>query len=202
MTPDDINVDLITFSKPKKSGEYLVSKIKCSENLQFPKMTVSADPTHKGLELEFKNQTGYNKKVYDVLVKIDKTIMNVISDKSLEWFDKKIPLDALEKMYKPFINESKINLTFETKKTEILTNFIDSKNETLGYQDIVKGSVVECIAQMKYIVFSKETSFVVWQVDCVKLHKKINRVPRYGFIEDPDDNHTNSDDEVEIYSFF
>ena len=211
---ESCNPELFTFTKPKKHGEYLICKVKYPENdtitLQFPKMTISSEPTTKAIELEFKNDTGYNKKVYNFLSKIDDHVIEQITTKSEEWFDKKIPLDAVSQMYKKFIKSPKtsennctLNFNFMLKKKELLTLFVNSKNEPIDFTDLKKGSTVECIAQMKYIVFSKDSSFVTWDITCAKLHKRINRVPKFGFVEDPEDQQIDSDDEdIEIHTFF
>jgi hypothetical protein len=206
--------ETLTFSKPKKHGDYFISKVKCSENgsltVQFPRMTISSEPTNKGMELEFKNDQGYNKKVYTFLSKVDDFVLQYIFEKSEEWFGKKIPLEAVTQMYNKFIKSPKtlennctLNFNFIVKKNEFLTELVNSKNEQIDFTDLKLGSTIEPIAQMKYIIFSKDTSFVTWEISCAKLHKRIQRVPKFGFIEDPDDQAVESEDEeVEIHTFF
>ena len=58
---------------------------------------------------------------------------------------------------------------------------------------------------MKYIVFSKDSSFVQWEILTGKMEKKVLKVPKNGFVEDPEDRdipEDDSDDEPEINSFF
>ena len=57
---------------------------------------------------------------------------------------------------------------------------------------------------MKYIVFTKDSCFVNWEICTAKLHKKIERVPKFGFIEDPTDtnNSENESEEENITTFF
>ena len=211
---ESYNLESITFTKPKKHGDYLVSKVKYPETnsviVQFPRMTISSDPTTKAIELEFKNDRGYNKKMYDFLSKVDDFVVDQIASKSLEWFDKSIPVEAVTKMYNKFIKSPKtsengctINFNFLQKKNELLTELINSKNEPIDFTDLTKGSTLECIAQMKYLIFSKESSFVVWEATCAKLHRRINRVPKFGFVDDPDDQQiADSDEDIEIHTFF
>ena len=93
---ESYNLELITFTKPKKQGDYYICKIKYPDSetggvtIQFPKMTISSEPTSKKIELEFKNEIGYNKKIYNFLSTMDDYIIEKITDKSEEWFDKKI----------------------------------------------------------------------------------------------------------------
>lgn len=213
---ESYTLESFSFTKPKKHGDYLVSKIKYPDSesgnvvVQFPKMTISSDPTTKAIELEFKNERGYNKKVYDFLSKVDDFVIEKVVANSEDWFGKSIPLEAVNKMYSKFIKSPKtsengctINFNFLQKKNEMLTELINSKNEKIDFTDLAKGCTVECIAQMKYLIFSKENSFVIWEVTCAKLHKRINRVPKFGFIDDPDDQQNDDDDDdIEIHTFF
>ena len=67
--------DTFIFSKPRKNRntEVMVCKIKNKNNdqviLQFPKMTLVSDyhQKDKSIELEFLNEVGYNKKIYNFL---------------------------------------------------------------------------------------------------------------------------------------
>ena len=205
---DTFDLDSFIFSKPKKykNSEVMVCKIKNKNNepvlVQFPKMLVNE--YSKFVELEFINETGYNKKVYNFLSKLDEFVIEYISTHSEEWFGKKIPLENITQMYTKFIkapktsdNRCTINFVFDKLKSQI----IDKKNDSLEITELVKGVTLECISQMKYIVFTKDTCFVNWEICTSKLHKKIIKVPKFGFIEDPIDNSDNESDE-EIFTFF
>lgn len=203
------NYDLknIVFTKPKKYTEYLVSKVKYNNEdliVQFPKMTLSEDPDQKTIELEFINTKGYNKSIYNFLRTLDHFIVKQVHEKSQDWFEKTIPSESIKKMYNSFIkapksSENKCNVNFglKTNKTEIKSVFYDRKgNEIdLDFSEFKKNEIVECIAQFKYIFFSKDTCFPVWELVSAKLHKKVQRVSKFGFIDDPDDQVVESDDE-------
>lgn len=203
------NYDLsqFSFSKPKlyKNSNVMVSKIKNKERdllIQFPKMEVVSDYV-KYLELEFKTETKYNKKVYDFLSNIDNVIMEHISSNSKEWFGKKIPHGNIATMYNNFIkppktSESSCTLNFTLSKE---SNLIDKKNEKIEITDIKKNNLVQCIAQMKYLVFSKDTCFVTWEICTAKYFKK-NKKYSFAFIEDPDDVSIEDEDNIDIKTFF
>ena len=223
MELEDYSLGSFVFTKPKKHGDYLVCKVKYSttENdetlevpvsIQFPKMKICGTPTLKNIELEFQGSDGYNKKIYNFLSNIDNHITEYVTSKSEEWFGKQIPGDSINQMYNRFIKSPKtsennctVNLSFKTKKNEIITELVDRKGETISFCDLVTSQTLECIAEMKYIIFSKDTCFVQWEVCKAKLYRKVLKVPKYGFVEDPDDRetpHDNSDDELEIHSFY
>jgi hypothetical protein len=209
---DSYDLSQIIFSKPKKHGDYLVCKVKYPDQdsllVQFPKMLIVSDcnALSKNIELEFKNETGYNKKVYNILSKLDDHIINYITEHSEEWFNKKIPNEQVFKMYNKFIKapktcDSRCTLNFGiTPKS----SYIDKSNDTLLITDLRVNSTLECIAQMKYVIFSKDTCFVNWELCTSKLYKKIIKIPKFGFIDVPEDKDLEeSDDEsIAIQTFY
>jgi hypothetical protein len=203
---DSYNLDLFSFTAPKKCNNSMVCKIKNDSNdvlIQFPKMNVVSEENNV-VELEFKNEKGYNKKIYDFLAKLDDIIINAVSTHSEEWFSKKIKLTHITQMYNKFIKppksvENRCTLNFKIKENTL----IDKKNENISTSEIKKGNTLECIAQMKYLVFSKDSCFVTWEICSAKLFKRVNHVGKFGFIDDPEDNYEEPDPEPEdIISFF
>jgi hypothetical protein len=206
------SIDKIQISKPKKHGEYLVSKVKYplgspespesleSLVIQLPKMKI-VTIGNKNIELEFlENKSKYNKEVYDFLSELDDFIINFVGSNSEEWFGKKIPLDSIKQMYNKFIKAPKNSMLNCTMNFTLpaISKLLDSSFK--------EGDILECISQMKYIVFSKDTCFAIWELCNVKkCATKIIKVSQFGFIENPeDDNHPESEDDnlPEDYSFF
>ena len=161
----------------------------------------------KTVELEFKSDHGYSKKVYNTLSKLDTVLTEYISSKSEEWFEKKIPTSSVSQMYNSFIkapktSENKCTLNFSFSKNK---EFVNHRGEPIEVSDILKNSTLQVIAEMKYVVFSKDSSFVQWEILTGKMQKKVLKVPKNGFVEDPEDcdlPKDDSDDEPEINSFF
>ena len=204
---DEFDSDSFLFLKPKKykNADAMICKIKNKSKdpvlVQFPKMKLVSDYILTGenpskfVELEFMNETGYNKKLYNFLSKLDEHVVNVVSSKSEDWFGKNIPIENISQMYNKFIKAAKtsennctIHFVFDKAKSEL----INKKNENVDTSELVKGISLECIAELKFLVFTKDTCFVNWEIKSAKIHKKIIRVPKFGFVEDP---HENSDDE-------
>jgi len=221
------NLDNVILSKPKKYNEYYVSKIKYRSMcegaqeeeiddlvVQFPKMLLSEDAEENGISVEFMNTKGYNKEIYNFLSVLDVFITEQVSKKSEEWFGKEIPLKSIKKMYNSFIkapksSESKctLNFGFKFNKTENKTVFLDRKDNEIDISQFKQNEIVECIAHFKYIFFSKDTCFCVWELISTKIHKKIQKVPKFGFVDDPDDKvvKVESDDEneeIKLTNFF
>ena len=207
---DSLDLNLIVFKKPRKHSDYLVCKVKYNDadlNIQFPKMMISSEENQTGFELEFINGKGYNKDVYNFLNKLDNFIIDHVSEKSEEWFQKKIPKEPIKKMYNSFIkapktteNKCTLNFSFKNKETSL---FLDKKDNEISKDLFKKNEIVECIAQFKYLIFSKDTCFCTWEIVSSKLHRKTQKVPKFGFIEDPDEVVEESDDEdISITRFF
>ena len=203
---NNYSIDKLQISKPKKhSDEYLICKIKYPESsddffIQFPKMKlVQLSP--KGIELEFlPKETKYTKECYNFLSDMDKYISEYICTKSEEWFSKKIPMENIKNMYNSFIKapkstEHQSTINFSIKKD---TTFIDKRNNELELTDISPDAEIECISQLKYILFSKDNCFTIWDLHSAKVHKKIDRVPANGFIAVEE---SDSDSE-EVFNFF
>jgi hypothetical protein len=200
----------LVISPPKKYTDYLVSKIKYNDEdlvLQFPKMTISDQITEKNIELEFTNTKGYNKEMYNFLRNLDRFIIKKVEEHSQAWFEKAIPPDSLKKMYNGFVkppqtteNRSTVNFAISQKKT----SFFDKKGNDIEYSKFERGETAECIAQFKYIFYSKDTCFPVWELVSTKLHKRMEKVPAFGFVDDPDDLcEVESDDEdLKDFKFF
>jgi hypothetical protein len=203
-------LDNLVFSKPKKHSDFLVSKVKYNTDddfiIQFPKMILS-DIDEKNIEFEFINTKGYNKEIYNFLRSLDKYTVTKVHEKSEEWFEKVIPTESIKKMYNSFIkapktSENKCNVNFGIKvhKNEIKSLFLDKKDNEIDFSQFKKNEIVECIAQLKYIFFSKDTCFPAWELVSAKLHKKLQKVPKFGFVDDPDDVQKCESDDEEIES--
>jgi hypothetical protein len=187
---DSYTSDHLFFTKPKKNGDYLISKVQYEKNalvVQFPKMKLLT-VSEKSIELEFISDSGYSKKMYTFLSSLDSFIVKNLSEKSEEYFDKKIPIDYLSQMYNKFIKapkevDSKCTLHFTLKGS----TFLDRKNNEIELSEINPGDLLEPISKMKYIVFSKDSCFVNWEIQTCKVHQTISKVKPFGFVEDPDD---------------
>ena len=208
----DYDVENIIFSKPKKYTNYLISKLKYPEVqemcIQFPKMKLSS-VSEKNIELEFLSESGYSSKVYNFLSKLDTFIVESLVKNSEDWFGKVIPIDNIKQMYNNFIkapktseNKCTLHFDFKIRKSELKTNIIDKKNNTLEVSDLKVDDTLECISQLKYIVFSKDTCFISWELLTVKVSTQKAKVKPFGFIEDPCDNEEIDSDEENLVTFF
>jgi hypothetical protein len=116
-----------------------------------------------------------------------------------------ISMENIINMYNKFIKapkttENQSTMNFNINKKCV---FIDKKNNELDLSEISLDSEVECISQLKYIMFSKDNCFTIWEMQSAKIHRKINKVPAYGFIEVEEPDSENDEVDVEeIIKFF
>jgi hypothetical protein len=198
---DTFEPESFVFQKPQKykNAEIMASKIKNRYNepviVQFPKMNVVE--YNKTLELEFTSETGYNKKVKKFLSSLDNFIVGYISTQSEKWFGKTIPIENVKNMYKPCDSDNKVKFV-TTSKSEL----INKREETVDTSEIVKGVIVESICHLKYLIFTKDSCFLHWEICTSKVHKKIQRVPLFGFIEDLDDHSDNDELSDDFITFW
>jgi hypothetical protein len=201
------SLNQLQFSKPKKHGEYLVSKVKYSDEpffIQFPKMKI-IEITPKGIELEFlNNETKYNKEAYNFLSELDSFLSDQISEKSEDWFGKKIPLENVKNMYNNFIKapkstEKESTMNFSIKKD---VTFIDHRKNDIDISEIKINQEIESISQLKYIMFSKDNCFTVWELQSAKIRKTVDKVKEYGFIKVEESDSEDEETISEIINFF
>jgi len=204
---NNYSLSKLQISNPKKHGEYLVCKIKYSDEpffIQFPKMKINTINSNS-IELEFlKNENKYNKECYNFLSELDSFISEHISNNSEEWFGKKIPLDNLKNMYNKFIKapkstEHESTMNFTMKKN---SHFIDNRKNDIELSEIKELEMIESISQLKYIMFSKDRSFTIWEFQSGKIHKTIDKVKKYGFIHIEESDSEDEETISEIINFF
>jgi hypothetical protein len=200
-----MNFEDISIAKPKKYEGYYLSKVSNCE-IHFPKMEILS-ANDKIIELEFLNS---HSEIYDFLSKLDNYIMNCISEKSEKWFDKHIPLNGVKSMFNKFIKAPKtstsgcsISIGLKMQRGKLKSILVDNRDNEIDISDFKENMKMENVSQLKYIYFSKDTCFTVWEIISAKLYKQIEKVQAFGFIDDPSDITTEeSDDEIDTHSFF
>jgi len=164
----------------------------------------SFDPEQKN------SRERYTRLTKELFTKIDNYNIEYIAGKSEEWFNKKLTVENISSMYKPIIEEGdstiEINYSFDEKffdeksfdeksfdeksfdeKSFDETNKLtDHKGNPLDYSLLEPNDYMECIVKIKFLVFSRESSYLIWELcKMKKCQKRIQRVKKYGFIEDP-----------------
>jgi hypothetical protein len=198
----------INFKKPKKVNEYMVSKMNYLSKqiiVQLPKMKINEIKDNK---IHFKCIPDHknSKKVIEIFKKTDSIVTETIANNSEEWFGKIITLENVKKMYSAFIKEN-THYSLNIRNNSV---FVDFKNNVINLEDIDTRDYLECIINIKFLVFSRNICYL--KIELIKAKKcriRISRVRKYGFIEDTNDHvlsgvsdSDNSDYEDDDLSFY
>ncbi len=99
---------------------------------------------------------------YDSLLKLDDHNLSETYKNSKEWFQKDLPMDILESMYRritqPFTKDTvpEIKLKVPFYKEKLQSKVYNPENELIHYKDIKSGDTLLCIVQVKGLKFLKQ----------------------------------------------
>jgi hypothetical protein len=133
---------------------------------------------------------------YDLLVKLDDHNLSQTYKSSKEWFNKDLPMDVLENMYRrissPFskdtIPEIKIKVPFH--KDKIQTKVYDQSNTIIDYEQLKEGCQIICILHIKGLKFLKKDYYCDNSVTQIKLCSlPVYNINDKCLIEDDENNH-------------
>ena len=114
---------------------------------------------------------------YDKLVKLDDHILDTTYQNSEEWFNKELPMDILENMYKritrPFKKDEIPSLEFKLPyhKENLQTRIYDQTNESIELDSLTPGTSVILMLQVKGLKFLKQNYYCDTYLSQIKLVK-------------------------------
>lgn len=114
---------------------------------------------------------------YDKLVQLDDHILDATYQNSEEWFNKELPMDILENMYKrltkPFKKEEKPSLEFKLPyhSENLQTKIYGQTNELIDLDNLVIGSTIILMLQVKGLKFLKQNYYCDTYLSQIKLIK-------------------------------
>ena len=139
---------------------------------------------------------------YDKLVQLDDHILDATYQNSEEWFNKELPMDILEGMYKritkPFKKDEKPSLEFKLPyhSDKLQTKIYGQTNELIDLDNLVIGSTIILMIQVKGLKFLKQNYYCDTYLSQIKLVKdEIIVKPASCLIEDDGQVYTAKNDE-------
>ena len=133
--------------------------------------------------------------LYDCLVKLDDHNLASTYKFSREWFQKDLPMDILETMYrritKPFKKDDvpELELRIPVIKQRIQCNIYDQSNNSISLDHLSKGTTIIGILHMKGLKFLKKDYYCDIYVSQIKLCQTIQYlIPIECLIVDEDEN--------------
>ena len=197
------NIDLsnITFLSPEKQRNSHFSKAKYEDEDIYIKTTkminkngLVKNDNRAYIELEF----GEDKNLYDFMCSLDERCINVIHEKSEDWFNKQFPKDVVEEFYLGPLKhkgEPKLKLKVPLSKSSIDCLIYDNVGNCT--QDLGSDNTMICVLQFIGLKFLKQQVIAEWVPLQVKTSNIVNMQSKNYLIEENLDDEVNEDIEQE-----
>ena len=189
----------ILYGKPKKiSSKYYIPL--CYED-KGVKMTIQSSKMKcvKGLEQEnFPSHLEFdldNENLYEFITNFEEENINNVYKKTPDWFNKKLPKDAIENMFRSSIRPGKKKNTYTLRvklpsykdMSQLPIDIYTNMKEKINYSDIKKESYISTILEAPYLVFSSQLCYITWEIVQLKVYvPKIKISGANAFLESSD----------------
>ena len=192
---DKLSLDSIQYEKPENQSNVYFGPMYYDLNpflLQSSRLTIKEikdDTKNKYLVLE---SDPNDFRFYDKLVKLDDNNLDQTYQHSQEWFNKELPMDILENMYKritqPFKKDEIPSVEFKLPfhKQSLQTKIYNSNNELVEIDNLKPGSTVIAMLHIRGLKFLKQNYYCDIFLSQIKLVKEIVKTikPAICLIED------------------
>ena len=220
---DDIDISKINYSKPEKIGPSYFGSISYGDNLkplliQTGKLkclnSIEEMKDRKNPYLEIEIPKG-KFDMYDFFLSLDDQNIKTTVKNSEEWFNKGLPLDAIDDMYKrttkPFKKDSNPSLKFRLPviKNEVQCSIYNQQKVFVDLDEVKEGSEVILILHIRGLKILKQYFYCDCYISQIKLFQennesKFNIMKEYALIDEEKDNIPDYDDifDEEILAVF
>lgn len=192
---DKLSLDSIQYEKPENQSNVYFGPMYYDLNpllLQSSRLKVKEirdDTKNKYLVLETDSS---DFRFYDKLVKLDDHNLDQTYQHSEEWFNKELPMDILETMYKritqPFKKDEIPSVEFKLPfhKSSLQTKIYNSNNESVEIDNLTSGSTVIIMTHIRGLKFLKQNYYCDIFLSQIKLVKEVVKTikPAMCLIED------------------
>lgn len=210
----ELDLKKINYKKPEKQGLVYYSGIDYKNEplyLQTPKLILTKsglqtiESKNNNLELEPVNN---DFSFYDTLLNLDELNVKRTFENNKEWFDKDIPLEVIDNMYKrnnkPVKKDSKPQFSFKIPliKEKVQCQVFDQKKNTLDLKTIKEGVECICILHIKGLKFLKQHYYLDLYISQIKIFLegdvKYNILENYSFNDIDEENNELKDLEQDL----
>ena len=145
-------------------------------------------------------------KFYDCMLKLDERNIKETCSRSKEWFQKEIPLELIDDMYKrsnkPIQKGQKPSFQFKVPflKDDPRCKIFDHTKVLVPIEKMVKGSEVECVLHIKGLKFLKQHYYCDCYISQIKVRlpkRPEYHIPDECLLSDSDADEAEEADEVE-----
>ena len=175
---DKLELDGIKYDKPENTGSVYFGSISYKSSpllVQSSRLIVKEikqDDNHKYLVV---TTTKDDFSFYDALVKLDDNNLEQTYQQSEEWFNKELPMDILEGMYKritePFKKDDIPSIEFRLPyiQEELQTKIYDQSNKLINLEDLTSGSTIILMNHVRGLKFLKQNYYCDLLLSQIKL---------------------------------
>ena len=175
---DKLDLDEIQYDKPENTGSVYFGPISYKSSpllVQSSRLIVKEikkDEKHTYLVV---TTTKDDFSFYDKLVKLDDNNLEQTYQQSEKWFNKELPMDILEGMYKritePFKKDDIPSIEFRLPylQEELQTKIYNQSNELIGLDDLTNGSTIILMANLRGLKFLKQNYYCDLHLSQIKL---------------------------------
>tara|TARA_B100001287_G_C22677204_1_gene528341 strand:- start:505 stop:1299 length:795 start_codon:yes stop_codon:yes gene_type:complete len=198
---NEIDIKKINYLKPEKQGMVYYSPINYNNEpfyIQVPKMKClknGCDITSKTNTIDLENTTN-DLGFYDFFLNLDDLNIKKTFENNKEWFNKSIPLELIDDMYKRTIKgvkkDTKPKFSFKVPviKDKIQCQIYDKNKTCLDVKNIESNSNISCILHIKGLKFLRHYYYCDCYISQIKVHLegdlKFSLLKEYAF-DDKDD---------------
>jgi hypothetical protein len=211
---DEVDMNQINYSKPEKVGTSYFGSLSYGEHLkpfyiQTPKVKSKInikdveDKKIPYLDIEIPNG---NFDIYDFFLNIDDKNIKTTFQKSQEWFNKELPLEAIDDMYKrstkPFKKNENPTLRFRLPvvKNKIQCGVYNQQRVFVDINEIKNDSEIILILHIRGLKVLKQNFYCDCYVSQIKLFQdkdtKYNIIPEYAMVDEKEEDDDIFDEEI------
>jgi len=195
MNYDEININLLDLNDlifNKERSIYQSSILYDSSYLSLRSSRLRViDLDGKKLTLEF--LPNYSK-FYELMMNIDSKIVELITEKGIEWFDGNIKRETIRDLYRTKIILPKDLTYFPSIEMEIMDGCkIEDKSGTI-IESVKENNEVEILVKNCDILFFEDKCHPQYNIERIKIVNNFSDMRKYIF----DDNYDNEIDEIDI----
>lgn len=189
----DIDIKKINYNKPEKQGLIYYSPISYKNEpfyLQTPKMICKSNGTdiitkkNTSLDLETIN-TDFS--FYDFLLNFDERNVKETFKNNKEWFNKDIPLEIIDDMYKRTCKPSKkdkkpiFSFKVPVQKEKVQCRIYDQKKNCIEVNKLTEGTELICIIHVKGLKFLKQHYYCDCYISQIKV--LLDKVDKFSILD-------------------
>ena len=189
----ELDLKKINYEKPEKKGTIYYSPINYNNEpfyLQTPKMICKKDfkelieKRNTNLEMETLNM---DFSFYDFLANLDERNIKETFKNNENWFDKIIPLEVIDNMYKrsirPVKKDTKPTFTFKIPmiKEKIQCQIYDQNKICIDFNKLSEGIEIICILHIKGLKFLKQHYYCDCYISQIKVF--LDGINKYSILD-------------------